>query len=321
MAVVFFGASELGYRCCERLLERGVPVSGIFTIPRQFEISYSAGEPVTNVLHRDFHELGERFNLPVVEVTGRMGEHAAALRQLDPELVVVIGWYYMVPRTLRELASRGCVGIHASLLPKYRGGAPLVWAIINGEREAGVTLFHLSDGVDDGDVVAQRRFAIGATDTIADVLGHATVASLELVEEFVPLLLDGRAPRMPQDNSSATHVPQRSPADGRIDWRWEARRIADFVRAQTRPYPGAFTHLHGEQVHLWSAVAADVESRGRRPGEVVDALPDGGFIVRCGTGLLRVTECSRTPAPGELLGEDPVPPSPSSAIGAGAGST
>ena len=256
MRIVFFGASTLGYRCCRQLLEMGQQVVGLFTIPRDFAISYSPGAPVRNVLHADFHALGETRGIPVVSVEGKMASYADQLAALKPDLLVVIGWYYMIPSTLRALAASGCVGIHGSLLPRYRGGAPLVWAMINGETETGVTLFHFADGVDDGDIVAQRAFEIGSHDTIATLLAKAEVASLELVSEYIPLLASGDAPRIPQDHTDATTVPQRSPADGQIDWSWDAARIDRFIRAQTHPYPGAFTMVGGKRVRIW---AADVE--------------------------------------------------------------
>lgn len=253
MRTIFFGANDLGYRCCERLIERGEHIVGLFTIPREFRISYSPDAPVTNVLFRDFHELGDRFRIPVVDVTGKMGTYVDAVRELKPDLIVVIGWYYMIPRAIRDLAPKGCVGIHGSLLPLYRGGAPLVWAMINGETEAGVTLFHFSDGVDDGDVIAQKSFPIERSDTIREVVDKATRASVEIVEEYVPRLAAGTAPRTPQDHSRATVVPQRDPSDGLIDWKWDAERIDNFIRAQTKPYPGAFTVIGDKRVTIWSA--------------------------------------------------------------------
>lgn len=259
MRTIFFGANDLGYQCCERLLERGENIVGLFTIPKEFRISYSPDKPVTNVLFRDIHELGERFRIPVIEVTGKMASHVDAVRELEPDLIVVIGWYYMIPRALRELAPKGCVGIHGSLLPLYRGGAPLVWAMINGEKQAGVTLFHFSDGVDDGDVIAQKSFPIEQGDTIREVLDKATRASVEIVEEYVPRIAAGTAPRTPQDHSSATVVPQRSPSDGLIDWKWDAKRIDNFIRAQTKPYPGAYTLIDGKRVTIWSADVCEAE--------------------------------------------------------------
>lgn len=253
MRIVFLGASQLGYRCCEHLIAMGQQVVGLFTVPRQFNISYSPGAPVTNVLHRDFHALGEAHGVPVLTVTGRMADYTDALRALEPDLLVAIGWYHMVPRALRELAPLGCIGIHGSLLPRYRGGAPLVWAMIDGESETGVSLFHFADGVDDGDLIGQQAFPIEARDTIADVLEKAEVASLDLLGRHVPQLALGTAPRCPQDHRLATSRPQRSPEDGRIDWSWDAARIDRFIRAQTHPYPGAFSDIGGVRMRIWSA--------------------------------------------------------------------
>ncbi|HEY3113542.1 MAG TPA: methionyl-tRNA formyltransferase [Gemmatimonadaceae bacterium] len=253
MRTIFFGATDLGYQCCERLLDRGENIVGLFTIPREFRISYSPTQPVKNVLFRDLHQLADRHGIPLVEVTGKMDEYIGKVAELHPDLIVVIGWYYMVPRRMRELASKGCVGVHASLLPRYRGGAPLVWAMINGEPEAGVTLFHFADGIDDGDIIAQQSFPIESTDTIREVLDKATRASIEIVETYLPRLAEGTAPRTAQDHSRATVLPQRSPDDGLIDWAWDPVRINNFIRAQTKPYPGAFTYIGGKRVTIWSA--------------------------------------------------------------------
>jgi methionyl-tRNA formyltransferase len=253
MRTIFFGATDLGYQCCERLLDRGENIVGLFTIPREFRISYSPTQPVKNVLFRDLHQLADRHGIPLVEVTGKMDEYIGKVAELHPDLIVVIGWYYMVPRRMRELASKGCVGVHASLLPRYRGGAPLVWAMINGEPEAGVTLFHFADGIDDGDIIAQQSFPIESTDTIREVLDKATRASIEIVETYLPRLAEGTAPRTAQDHSRATLLPQRSPDDGLIDWAWDPVRINNFIRAQTKPYPGAFTYIGGKRVTIWSA--------------------------------------------------------------------
>jgi methionyl-tRNA formyltransferase len=254
LRIVFFGASDLGYQCCERLLEMGEDVVGIFTIPQEFRISYSS-TPVRNVTYRSFHELGERFGVPVVEVTGRMGDemYLDALRAWQPEFGLVIGWYYMVPRRMREIFPLGVAGIHASLLPRYRGGAPLVWAIIRGETRTGVSLFYFDDGVDTGDLIAQKAFEIAPDDTIRTVYEKATSASLEVVEEFVPLVRAGTAPRIQQNEGDATVFPQRKPEDGLIDWSRSAEEIRDFIRAQTRPYPGAFTYIEGKKVTIWDA--------------------------------------------------------------------
>jgi methionyl-tRNA formyltransferase len=189
-------------------------------------------------------------------VTGKMSdsEYQKAVRELQPDIIIVAGWYYMLPRSLRELAPRGAAGLHASLLPKYRGGAPLVWATIKGETKTGVSFFYFADGVDEGDIIGQAGFDIAFQDDIADLVYKAAQASVDLIRQYVPLLATGNAPRVPQDHSQATLVPQRQPEDGIIDW-WNlsARQVYDWVRAQTRPYPGAFTFLSEEKVTIWKA--------------------------------------------------------------------
>jgi methionyl-tRNA formyltransferase len=253
MRFVFFGASALGHRCCEDVLAQGHDVVAIVSMREEFEISY-AEEPVRNVNYASFEDLAAVHDIPLLYVERRVeDELLEQLRALEPDFALVVGWYYTIPRALRELFPSGVAGIHASLLPRFRGGAPLVWALIEGERETGVTLFHLEDEPDSGDVIGRRSFPITDTDTIATLLAKAEAASLDLLREAIPLLADGRAPREPQDETQATTYPQRSPADGEIDWRSSAAELDRFIRAQTRPYPGAWTVLHGKHVTIWDA--------------------------------------------------------------------
>lgn len=253
MKIVFFGASELGYKCCRQIIEnRLAEVTCIFTIPQEFKISYSK-KPVTNVNYADFFSLGKEFSIPVVSVTDKMNTYTAEVKKYSPDLILVIGWYYIVPKSIREIPRLGCAGMHASLLPKYRGGAPLVWAMINGEEKSGITFFYLEEGVDNGDIISQKEFLIEENDYICDLIDKATASALEIIDESIPLLAQNKAPRIKQDESQATHVPQRKPEDGKIDWSWDARRIRNFIRAQSKPYPGAFTEINGKKVIIWNA--------------------------------------------------------------------
>ncbi len=256
--VVFFGATALGHACCSALLERGVKIAGIVTMPSTFSISYSKGG-VRNVTHQSFDGLARKNRIPIVSVDDGMGgaDLTKALTAWKADLAIVVGWYYMIPRRLRDMFPLGVAGVHASMLPKYRGGAPLVWAIMNGETSTGVSLFYFEDGVDSGDVIAQRRFRIDADDTIATVYKRASAASVRLVTEFVPRMLSGTAPRTPQDHSQATVFPQRSPKDGLIDWSRTPDQIRNFIRAQTKPYPGAFTMINGKKITIWDADVED----------------------------------------------------------------
>jgi methionyl-tRNA formyltransferase len=253
MRIVFFGATNLGHRCCERLFELGEEVVGILSIPEEFKISYSAA-PVRNVNYRGFELLALKHGVPLVYASGSAPEeYLETLRSWKPDLGIVVGWYYLIPAAVRQLFPLGVTAIHASLLPRYRGNAPLVWAIINGERETGVTLFYLDKEVDAGDIIAQRSFPIGVADSIKSVSENATTVALEILTEAVPLLRTGRAPRTPQDHSLATQFPARRPEDGLIDWDQSPESLRNFIRAQTRPYPGAFTIINGKKVIIWDA--------------------------------------------------------------------
>jgi len=261
MRIVFFGCTEFGFRCCETLIEMGEEVVGIFSIPQHFRISYSP-TPVRNVTFRSFEALATEHAIPLVNVETRMthDSYLETLRSWKPDFGLAIGWYYLVPKAVRDLFPKGVAGIHASLLPKYRGGAPLVWALINGEEKTGVTLFYFDDGVDTGDVIAQRDFPILETDTISTLYDKAANASSKLLREIVPMIRSGLANRIPQAHEQASTYPQRKPKDGLIDWTKSPKEIRNFIRAQTKPYPGAFTIINGKKITIWDADINDLGS-------------------------------------------------------------
>jgi methionyl-tRNA formyltransferase len=292
--IAFFGATDLGLQCCRALVELGLSVVGIFTLPPEFSISWSE-RPVTNAQHADFRPIASQYGSQLQVVTGSKDpSYARLLKAWRPDLIFVVGWYFLLPRSIRRMAPLGAVGIHASLLPRYRGGAPLVWAMINGEARAGVSLFYLGDGVDDGDIVGQKDFAINPSDDIGDVLRHATDASVSVVRQYAPRLISATAPRAPQDSELATIMPQRQPEDGEINWRaMTARQAYDWIRAQTHPYPGAFTSVKGKRVTVWRASSPSLSPRDMAPGAVDLSSSPGEVLVGCADGrTLAIEEVS-----------------------------
>ncbi len=216
----------------------------------------------------------------------------AGLWESEPvDLLLAVSWRYMVPPRVYERARRGAFVFHDSLLPTYRGFAPTVWAIVNGEAQTGVTLFHMVEGVDAGDIVDQQSVPIGPHDTIAELLERVTAVYVELLGRNLHALLDGTAPRRPQPHELATYTCRRSAEDNRIDWRAPTRATYDLVRAVTRPYPGAFTTLDGRRLRVWDARPARDGQRyvGRVPGRVV-AVEDEGVVVLTGDGALLLRE-------------------------------
>jgi methionyl-tRNA formyltransferase len=278
MRIVFIGASRFGLRCLDSLRDlAGVEIVGAVTAPQRFPISYRP-EGVTNVLYADVEDYCRTNGIPCATIADGMRDPAllATVEAWRPDAFLVAGWYHMVPKKWRALAP--AYGMHASLLPDYSGGAPLVWAIIAGEQKTGITLFQLGDGVDDGPILGQAETPIADDDTIATLYARIEDIGVGLLRTHLPRLADGTAQLIPQDESRRRTVPQRSPEDGAIDWRWGAKRIYDFVRAQTRPYPGAFTRIDGHVIHIWSSRVSETQAP---PGIAAAAGP---LVIGCGDG-------------------------------------
>ena len=241
MKIVFLGATQFSRELLLHLLNNQIKPDRLFTIPQEFNISYSDTK-VKNYNFANLPEIAAQHNIPCYEVestTGkRITDYYDDLVALQPDVILVMGWYYMVPKKIRDIAKHGTWGIHASLLPKYAGGAPLVWAIINGEKETGVSLFKLDEGVDDGDIIAQQVIPIAFEDSIKEVYAKATEASKEILLNALQHIETIKF--IPQDKSKIEVWPQRKPEDGQIDLSWPAERIYNFIRAQASPYPGAF---------------------------------------------------------------------------------
>lgn len=209
-----------------------------------------------------------------------------------PDLMFMISWRYLVPSHIYERSRLGAYIFHDSLLPTYRGFAPTVWAIINGEDHTGVTLFAAAEGVDTGPILAQQRVPIGPDDTIADVLPRVTEVYLSMLTAQLPALLAGNAPRTAQDALLATYTCRRIPADNRIDWALPADEVYNLIRAVTAPYPGAFTTFEGRKLTIWAAQRLpDYPSYvGCMPGRVVEVQPGTGSIILTGDGALLLTD-------------------------------
>jgi len=281
--LVFIGSSRFGLRCLELALQLpNIRVVGAVTAPQKFAISYRP-EGVTNVLHADVRSLCDAKGIPCETLERSMREEALydAVRGWQPDAFLVVGWYHMIPRNWRALAP--AYGLHASLLPDYSGGAPLVWAMINGETRTGISLFQMDDGVDSGPILGQAEEPILDGDTIKTLYSRIEERGLELLKVALPKLAAGAAEFKTQDESKRRVFPQRSPEDGLIDWTHDAKSIDRFIRAQTRPYPGAYTTLSGENLIVWE-VSRSSESLGYPAGTVV--RKGDGYWVCCGDGAV-----------------------------------
>jgi methionyl-tRNA formyltransferase len=237
----FFGSTNYSKELLLFLIKQNIIPKVIFSIPQEFNISYSA-KKVKNTNYANLKEIADKNEIKFYEIDSIEGkktkDYKSLISDLNLDLLLVLGWYYMVPKSIRELAKYGAWGIHASLLPKYAGGAPLNWAIINGEKETGVTLFRMEDGVDDGDIIAQKSFSIELDDTIKEVYNKATAESKNILLQSLENIKSIKFEK--QNKSKIKIYPQRTPDDGEINLTHNSIELYDFIRAQSDPYPGAF---------------------------------------------------------------------------------
>ena len=291
MRTVWVSFDTIGRDCLVASAEVGAEVVGIVTLPGPIDPDRAgecAFDDVAARLGATLHETRD-INAP---------ETLAAVAALDPELIFVVGWSQLVRDEFIALARVGVFGMHPTLLPRHRGRAPIPWAILTGLARTGVTLFEILDATaDSGAIVGQAVVEIEPDETASTLFSRIADAHVELIREFVPRLIAGSAPRTPQDPARASTWHKRVPADGIIDWETRAPYLYDWVRAQTRPYPGAFTFLGDEKVIVWGA--QPVELAGAAPaGTIVEVRPEGP-VVACGEGGL-VLEEFQTDA-GELV--------------------
>lgn len=288
MKIVFMGTAELSCASLEKLAATpDVSVVAVVTQPdkpkgRDLKLTPS---PVK--------VLAQQLGLPVLQpLKARDENFIAQLRELNPDLIVVVAYGQILPQRLLDVPPHGCLNVHTSLLPKYRGAAPIQWAIADGEAETGVTIMKMDAGLDTGPMLATRRTPILPTDD-SQVL-HDRLAQLgaDLLAETIPAHVAGKIPPQPQPAEGATYAAKIKKDDGRIDWAWPAQKIWNRLRAFT-PWPGGFTFLAAEPkpqlLKIWKTEPVD---RSGQPGSVL-AADKTGILVGCGQGALRILELQR----------------------------
>jgi methionyl-tRNA formyltransferase len=234
--------------------------------------------------------VAEEAGIPVLQPrSARSADVAEALRATAADLAVVVAYGKILPRAVLDAFPKGCVNVHASLLPAYRGAAPIQWSIIRGERETGVTIMKLDEGMDTGPMLLTRREPIRDDDTAGSLALRLSEIGAEALVEALAAIEQGTAIEVPQDDALASHAPLLSKAHGHVDWSLTAREVRDLVRGAD-PWPGAATTLRGEPLKLYGATAVEaVAPPGQGPG-VVLAVDDGGALVACGAGAVRIAE-------------------------------
>jgi methionyl-tRNA formyltransferase len=274
------GSPDFAVPCLEALLAREQVVAVVTQPDRPKGRGRALAPPPVK-------QVAEGAGLPVLQPTRVKGnaELEAALRAFAPEVVIVVAYGRILPPALLELAPRGAINVHASLLPKYRGAAPIQWAIARGESETGVTIMQMDAGMDTGPALLMRSLAIADEDSAATLSARLARLGADALGDALDLLAAGKLQPMPQDGSHATMAPMLNKEHGRVDFTRSARQVRDWIRAMD-PWPSAYTQLGGEPLRLFSP---KIISGGGEAGRVMGADRDG-LLIACGEGAIAIAE-------------------------------
>lgn len=276
---MFLGSKKLGLISAKALYDSAPGIlAGIITI--------NDFKDKRNILD-DFRQFAEDKKIPF-SVLQKPSELSVLIDQKKPDMIIVVGWYWIINKQLIRKVPFGILGIHASLLPKYRGFAPLVWATICGEKKTGISLFYFDPGVDTGDIVAQKEFEISINDTIKELLLKTEKSIVDILRENYPKLIAGKAPRTKQNHGNATYCSQREPVDGKIDWNLSNKKIYDFIRAQAPPYPGAFSMIDDKQIIITKSRLFAYPYEGI--AGLVCQITNESIVVCCGKNAIEILE-------------------------------
>jgi methionyl-tRNA formyltransferase len=281
LRTVFMGTPDFALQTLQGLIDAGCKLVGVYTQPdRPKGRGKQLAEPPVKAL-------AQRHGIPVYQPARlRQPETVAELRALTPDLIVVVAYGQILPKSVLDIPRCGCINVHASLHPKYRGAAPINKAIIDGETQTGITTMYMDVGLDTGDMLVKQSLAIGPDETAGQLHDRLAALGRAAMEETLRRLCAGTLQRTPQDDGQSSYAPMMKKEDGRIDWHRSAIEIHNQVRGLD-PWPGAYTTLNGELLKL-AGTSPHKEERGA-PGSIVAA--DGkGIRIACGSGTLLVRE-------------------------------
>ena len=276
MRVVFMGSPEFAVPCLRALASKH---DVAFVVSQPDKPAGRGGQLTPPPVKATAVDLG----LPVIQPkSARTGELEKALRESGAELAAVVAYGKILPRAVLEALPRGCINVHASILPRYRGAAPVQWAVIDGEHETGVAIMQLDEGMDTGPVLLEKRVAIDPDETSGELLARLAPIGAAALLEAIELIASGRATPIAQDHAASTHAPMLTKADGAIDFTQPAPKVAARIRG-VDPWPGAQALLRGQIVKVFRARAAAGTS-GAPPAGTVVAVDANGLHVACGDG-------------------------------------
>lgn len=282
MNIVFMGTPAFAVPSLELLLAEGYSIAAVVTQPDRPQGRKKVLTPTP------VKEAALRHGIPVLQPPRlRSPEAVAELAEYKPDLIITAAYGQILPKSVLDMPALGCLNIHGSLLPAYRGGAPIQRSIINGETVTGITLMYMAEGLDTGDMIAKAEVPIQDDDTAGTMFEKLSQVGAELLLRELPRLLQGKVEAEPQDESKATYAPNLTRDDEKIDWNRTSREIYNQIRGLV-PYSGGFTLWNGDVFKVWAAAKPDnahTASMDASPGTVLK-LDDKGIVVKTGDGTL-----------------------------------
>ena len=277
MRIVFMGTPDFAAAILERLISTGRNVVGVFSQP---------DKPVGRkqiIEATPTKKLAQEHGIPVFQPTKmKDGTALEMMKSLSPDLVVVAAYGRILPKDLLDVPPLGCVNVHGSLLPKYRGAAPIQWSVINGDAVTGVTTMYMAEGMDTGDMILKLETEIGENETAGELFERLAVLGADSIEKTLALFDEGSVPRTPQNDAEATMAPMLKKEMGELDFTKSAEEIHNLVRGLC-PWPVAFTFVDGKSMKVYRADKAEGFS-----GAAGELLDEKRFIVGCGNGAVEL---------------------------------
>ncbi len=274
MRIVFMGTPEFAVPCLQKLIDCGHEVTGVFTQPDKLQGRKMILTPPP------IKELALANSIKVYQpVKMRDGEALEMIKEANPELIIVVAYGKILPKEILEYPEFGCINIHASLLPKLRGAAPIQWSIINGFDKTGVTSMQMDEGLDTGDMLIKGELEISENETAGELHDKLSVLGAEILEKTINSLLAGTLSAEKQNHNEFTYAPMLSKELSPIDWNLSAKEIHNKIRGLS-PWPSANAKLCGKTVKIHKSILAN--ENGGKPGEIIKA--DKNLIVSCGDG-------------------------------------
>ena len=283
MRIVFMGTPDFAVPCLEVLIKKKHDIAAVVTQPDRGVVR---GKKLPSP---PVKESAVKAGIPVYQPERiKTVEFVQTLRDLKPDIMIVVAFGQLLSQEILDIPPLGCINVHASLLPKYRGAAPINWCIINGEQVTGVTTMFMDKGMDTGDMILKKEIKIDEDETAGELHDRLKELGASILSETMELLENGTAPRIPQENSEATYAPIMSKSLGRIDWSKNANDIRNLIRG-TYPWPGTFSTYNGKVFKIFGAVALKDNAKNENYGCVSQVEKDS-ITISCGTGSLKILE-------------------------------